>query len=162
MGAVQIAVVNNLVLYAFVFSNTKLSIYLENRDTATQRLSYSPSQLSKKANAIVDSRDVTASASKIVGNWKEFAAHLDPDMFTVQALSVIEFRHQIPLEQAHYMLSRWRDRMGYRATRSLIIEAFLEIEMKEKACKIFGRELVDFVATSSPLEICKSPPNLIE
>ena len=162
MGAVQIAVLNNLVLYAFVFSNTKLSIYLENRDTATQRLSYSPSQLSKKANAKVDNRDVTASASEIVGNWREFSSHLAPNMFTAAAIKQITLRHQIPLEQAHDMLSRWTKEMQDGATRSLIIETFLKISMKEKACKIFGRELVDFVATSSSLEICKSLPNLIE
>ena len=162
MGAVLIAVVNNLVLYAFVFSNTKLSIYLENRDTATQRLSYSPSQLTKKANAKVDSRDVTASASEIVGNWREFASHLAPNMFTVAAISEITLRHQVLLEQAHDMLRLWTKEMQDGATRFLIIETFLKISMKEKACKIFGRELVDFVATLSPLEIGKSPPNLIE
>ena len=162
MGAVRRAIVNNFVLCAFVFFNANLSIYLENRDTATQRLSYSPSQLTKKVNGKVDSRDVAASASEIVDNWKEFSFHLAPNMFTAAAINQITSRHQILLEQAHNMLRWWTKEMQEGATRYLIIKTFLNMSMKPQACKIFGHDLVDFVATSSPLEICKLPPILIE
>ena len=128
--------------------------YLENEASA-QRLTYAPSQLSKKANGKVNLREIAVAANKLVGNWKHFASTLAPAMFRLSAIDKIASDRQVPFDQAYDMLTQWTNKAKQGATCHLMITTFLAMSMKADACEIFGDDLVEFVATARSAASCK-------
>ena len=79
----------------------------------------------------------------IQGCWQEFAATLAPDLFEVTGkLAAIKSEHASPLLQAQAMLESWRNKVGAKAHRSVLIKTLIKRGLRTKANEVFGQETV--------------------
>ncbi|XP_062523926.1 uncharacterized protein LOC134198527 isoform X2 [Corticium candelabrum] len=88
---------------------------------------------------------LVAVADEIASYWREFAAHLDPDKFTVGKTSIIQQEHQRLFYQACKMLEDWISCLDQQATCRLIVKTFLAMDKRAEANSIFGVELVEYI-----------------
>ena len=93
-------------------------------------------------------KDLVEVASAVSGNWGQFSARLDPDLFTVLERKKIRQSHSEPFDQSHAMLEKWSDKLDKKATNGLVIEVLLKNNMQAQANKIFGEHLVKYVESN--------------
>ena len=96
----------------------------------------------------MSNKDLVKVARAVSGNWEQFAACLDPDLFTVLEKKIIRQSHSEPFNQSHAMLEKWSDELDKKATNVSLIEVLLENNMKAQANKIFGECLVNYVESN--------------
>ena len=101
--------------------------------------------LEQEAECKLCNKLLVAVAGKIASYWTEFAAHLDPDKFTVDKTSSIQQEHRGLFDQARKMLEDWISCLDQQATCRLIVKTFLTMEKRAEANSIFGVKLVEYI-----------------
>ena len=118
-------------------------------DAATAASQLNPDSVGKNLEQVAECKLANTLlvpvAKKIASYWREFAAHLDPDKFTVDKTSIIQQEQQGLFHQACKMLEDWISRLDQQARCRLIVKTFLAMEKRAEANSIFGVELVDYI-----------------
>ena len=118
-------------------------------DAATAASQLNPDSVGKNLEQVAECKLantlLVAVAVKIASHWREFAARLDPDKFTVDKISIIQQEQQGLFHQACKMLEDWISRLDQQARCRLIVKTFLAMEKRAEANSIFGVELVDYI-----------------
>ena len=80
-----------------------------------------------------------------VHRWQELGARLSADMFPTKRTDVITDKYRDPFLRSQAMLEEWREAMGRRATRDVIVQTLLEMGLRKEACDIFGYDVVELI-----------------
>ena len=84
-------------------------------------------------------------ASEVSHRWQEFGARLSADMFPTKRTDVITDKYRDPFLRSQAMLEEWREAMGRRATRDVIVQTLLKMGLRKEACDIFGSDVVELI-----------------
>ena len=118
-------------------------------DAATAASQLKPDSVGKNLEQVAECKLsntlLVAVAGKIAGYWREFAAHLHPDKFTVDKTSIIQQEHRGLFNQACKMLEDWISCLDQQARCRLIVKTFLAMEKRAEANSIFGIKLVEYI-----------------
>ena len=118
-------------------------------DAATAASQLNPDSVGKNLEQVAEcklnNKLRVAVAGKIASYWREFAAHLNPDKFTLDKTSIIQQEHQGLFNQAFKMLEDWISCRDQQATCRLIVKTFLAMEKRAEANSIFGVQLVEYI-----------------
>ena len=89
--------------------------------------------LGQVAECKLSSKLLVTVAQEVASYWTEFAAHLDPDKFTLPNISIIQQQHQRLFDQARKMLEDWISCLNQQARCRLIVKTFLAMQKRAEA-----------------------------
>ena len=101
--------------------------------------------LEQVAECKLSSNLLVTIAREVASYCTEFAAHLDPDKFTLPNIIIIQQEHQRLFDQARKMLEDWISFLDQQARCRLIVKTFLVMDKRTEANSVFGAELVEYV-----------------
>ena len=84
-------------------------------------------------------------ADMIEGRWQEFASVLAPKLFTTGKIAAIKQDYLTSALQAKAMLEIWRNQLGAKPQRHLLIGALIQRRLRSQAEAVFGVEVVEML-----------------